>query len=99
MIQNKGKEECRVCGHKDTYVIWKESSDNALLENEFFLCHSCGFFCRKYSNKELVEGITVDPKIIPLRQQLNLIRRAIRKNRKALEGLAITDHFPYKPHK
>lgn len=98
MLCRKGKETCLICGNEDTYVIWKESN-NFLTENEFFLCHECGFFCRKYGDGNIVEGISFDPKIIPFKHQITRIRRVLKKDRKILEGLFITDHFPYKPPK
>lgn len=97
MICRKGKESCRICGNEDTYVIWKEVIDNIPVENEFFLCHERGFFCRKYEGRDIVEGISFDPRTIPFKHQITRIRKALRKDRKLLEGLVITDHFPYKP--
>lgn len=99
MKQNKGQEICPICNHKDTYVIWEEMIDNVPVENEFFLCHECGFFCRKHENGDMIIGITLDPRIIILKRQINILRKTLKKDRKILEGLCITDHFPYKPPK
>lgn len=93
------KEICPVCKHEDTYVIWKGIVDNVSVENEIFLCHECGFFCRKRENEDMVEGITFDSRKIVLKRQINIIRKTLKKNRKILEGLCITDHFRYKPKK
>lgn len=80
-------------------VIWKGIVDNVSVENEIFLCHECGFFCRKRENEDMVEGITFDSRKIVLKRQINIIRKTLKKNRKILEGLCITDHFRYKPKK
>lgn len=95
----KTTEECPLCSHNDTQVVWREKCDNKWVEREFFLCHYCGFFCHADENKELSQGITVDPKIIPLKQQLNAFRKIIKKNPQFLQGLVIRDHFKYKPPK
>lgn len=47
----------------------------------------------------MVEGITFDSRKIVLKRQINIIRKTLKKNRKILERLCITDHFRYKPKK
>ncbi len=93
MKKIKCKEFCPICKCENTQVCWTENKDMFLYENEFYLCHRCGFFFRKYGNGNIVNGVTFDPKKIPLKPQI----QAIRKHHTLMEGLLITDHFNYKP--
>lgn len=90
----KYKDNCGICGDENMYVYWEEEGDSTPYENSFFLCHKCGFFARQYGgkNKDFVFGVTFDPKKIPLKGQLNVIR----KKRDHFEGLVITDHFNHR---
>ena len=47
----------------------------------------------------MVEGITFDSRKIVLKRQIKKKKKTLKKNRKILEGLCITDHFRYKPKK
>ena len=102
----KFKENCPCCGKANNITIW----DDSYSHNEFYLCHCCGYyFGNVFFNKNVkededvdpplddwtFEGVTFDPRIIPLKKQLN----AIRKNRDKYTGLMIGDCRKYKPPK
>lgn len=91
----KMKDSCACCGHKNTRVSWQEEVNGILVDNDYYLCHWCGFYYHEYGGSTVIEGITFDPKKVPLKRQLS----AIRKNRQNYEGLIISNHRNYKPPK
>lgn len=91
----KFKEHCPLCGKANNRIIWQEDISIPSYPNRFYLCHYCGYFLREHSNGELNEGITFDPRIIPLKTQL----RAIRKHHGYYSGLKVEDCRKYKPPK
>lgn len=95
MNKYKTKEKCACCGRENTRVSWLEDVNGVLVDNDYYLCHWCGFYHREYGGSTVIDGITFDPKKVPLRRQLS----AIRKHRQNYEGLIISNHRGYKPPK
>ena len=95
----KEKRICPICGHKDTYVIWKQMFENKPLKKENFCCHHCGYFLEirggVWEDEETSVGIAINPRLVPLRRQFTMFKRALKKKREILEGLRIWNHFPY----
>ena len=102
-MQNKKikcKAKCPICGNYNSHFLWYENhsddpeyysdvpSHRIGTPNGYYLCHYCGFYAKEYDNRYPDEKISFDPKIIPLKRQLKIIR----KNYKKLEGMRIGDH-------
>ena len=82
-------EKCPICGHKNPSVYWYDAdfiSYSYSTPNSSYLCHWCGYFYRQFGDREIIDGLTLNPEKVMPKQQL----KAFRKYRRLLEEIPLS---------